>query len=193
MPRFLLAISLLILSGCVPQFAVHYVISLEGKMINSVVDHGHLEIGSAHLLNRKIATKYEYTEGDFTLSATALPHNFPTILFRLKRKNGDSEELMITSNHPCYSHFGAGMNLDVDDSKQFIGFDPGNKNDEVALYKWTGFNPENPKTFSKGLSCNKDILPSDMRISIAGLGNEFKISIPIKVHKAGFYMYFDGV
>ncbi len=190
---YFLTIAVLFLSGCEPHFVGHYFVSLEGKMANAVIDRGYLEIGSAHFFNKEVNTKYELKFDGFTLSASVLQNNLPTILFRLKNESGIDQELSITSNHPCYSQTGAGMKLDLDDENQFIGFVPDYSNYRLAIYKWAGFDPERPITLSLDPPCKKALLPSELTISIVGLGNGFGLVIPIKINNAGFYMYVDGV
>jgi len=179
-----------LLVGCVPLFSKYTYISLEGDWADKVVRKGKVEVGGGtNFFTSEINIEYRYALDGFIVHAKILAASLPSVEFRLEAPQGEAQELSISSNHPCY--FNQGLSYKRGDAGKFLL--PMEVDDSIVIYQFVEIDPLSIWTKVNMPECYKNYLQESLFITLKSSSNGFALTVPIKVNKEGFQVYFDGL
>ncbi len=173
-----------------PVISPYTYISLEGDWRDRVMQRGKLPIDtSTNFFIGEIDIAYKYEIENLIIYAELLPTSLPSIEFRLQNLQGIPEELSIYTNHPCY--FNQRLSYKRGPDGKYIL--PMERDESKATYQFMNINPHSDWIKENKPACYGKELSEPLFIILESTSNNFDISIPIKVNKHGFHIYFDGV
>jgi len=179
-----------LLVGCVPIFSKYTYISLEGDWADKVVRKGKVEADSGtNFFTSEINVEYRYALNDFIVHARLLSASLPSVEFRLENLHGETQELSIFSNHPCY--FNQGLSYKRGDAGKFIL--PMEVDKSTVVYQFVEIDPLSMWTKVNMEECYKTYLQESLFITLKSSSNGFALTVPIKINKEGFQLRFDGI
>ena len=179
-----------LLAGCVPLISKYTYISLEGDWPDKVIRKGKLNIGGdTNFFTDEINIEYRYELEGFVVFAEMLKASLPSVEFRIETSEGESQELSVSSNHPCYFNRGLNYKKGVD-GKLVV---PMEEDSSLAIYQLVEINPHSDWTRVHMPECYKKELQESLFITLKSSSNDFELSVPIKINKHGLYLHFDGI
>ena len=178
------------LAGCAPVLSPYTYISLEGDWPDSVIRRGKLPIDpGTNFFIGEIDIAYRYGINNLIIYAELLPTTLPSIKFHLQNLQGLNEELSIYTNHPCYSNQRLSYKRGAD-GKYLV---PMERDKSTVTYQFVNIKSHSDWIKKNKPDCYGKELTEPLFIILESAANSFHISIPIKVNKHGFHIYFDGV
>lgn len=173
-----------------PVISPYIYISLEGDWRDYVTQRGKLPIHSSNnFFIGEIDIAYKYEINNLLIFAELLSTSLPSIEFRLQNLEGIPQEFSIYTNHPCYFNQLLSYKRGPDD-KYIL---PMERDESKVTYQFVNIKSHSAWIKENKPDCYRKKLSEPLFLILESAANDFHISIPIKVKKRGFHIYFDGV